>query len=75
VRSITVFDAQNDLFVTSNHYHNFAQIQLPKGAPLPADLMLTRRDDSLILRTPIWSENQYPDGTADSSGNLDNNLG
>lgn len=75
VRSITVFDAQNNLFVTSNHHHNFARLQLPIGAPLPADLMLTRRGDSLILRTPIWSENQYPDGTADNSGNLDNNLG
>ncbi|QTP14137.1 two-component sensor histidine kinase BarA [Serratia symbiotica] len=75
VRSITVFDAQNNLFVTSNHHHNFARLQLPTGAPLPADLMLTRRGDSLILRTPIWSENQYPDGTADNSGNLDNNLG
>lgn len=75
VRSITVFDAQNNLFVTSNHHHNLARLQLPTGAPLPADLMLTRRGDSLILRTPIWSENQYPDGTADNSGNLDNNLG
>ena len=65
VRSITVFDAQNNLFVTSNYHHNFAQLQLPKGVPLPTELMLTRRGDSLILRTPILSESQYPDETAD----------
>ena len=36
-----------------------------KAMPLPTELMLTRRGDSLILRTPILSENQYPDETAD----------
>lgn len=75
VRSITVFDAQNNLFVTSNYHHNFAQLQIPKGVPLPTDLMLTRRGDSLILRTPILSENQYPDESAESSAHGDNNLG
>ena len=75
VRSITVFDAQNNLFVTSNYHHNFAQLQLPKGVPLPTDLMLTRRGDSLILRTPILSESQYPDETADGGSHPDNNLG
>ncbi|CAI0929441.1 two-component sensor histidine kinase BarA [Serratia ficaria] len=75
VRSITVFDAQNNLFVTSNYHHNFAQLQLPKGVPFPTDLMLTRRGDSLILRTPILSESQYPDETADGGSHPDNNLG
>ncbi|CAI0733250.1 two-component sensor histidine kinase BarA [Serratia entomophila] len=75
VRSITVFDAQNNLFVTSNYHHNFAQLQLPKGVPMPTDLMLTRRGDSLILRTPILSESQYPDEAADAGNHPDNNLG
>ncbi|QGH60551.1 two-component sensor histidine kinase BarA [Serratia proteamaculans] len=75
VRSITVFDAQNNLFVTSNYHHNFTQLQLPKGVPIPTDLMLTRRGDSLILRTPILAESQYPDQTADSAPQLDNRLG
>jgi two-component system sensor histidine kinase BarA len=75
VRSITVFDAQNNLFVTSNYHHNFTQLQLPKGVPIPTDLMLTRRGDSLILRTPILAESQYPDQTADSDPQHDNRLG
>ncbi|CAI1135788.1 Signal transduction histidine-protein kinase BarA [Serratia quinivorans] len=75
VRSITVFDAQNNLFVTSNYHHNFTQLQLPKGVPIPTDLMLTRRGDSLILRTPILAESQYPDQTASSDPQQDNRLG
>ncbi|MEE4408438.1 MULTISPECIES: two-component sensor histidine kinase BarA [unclassified Serratia (in: enterobacteria)] len=75
VRSITVFDAQNNLFVTSNYHHNFAQLQLPKGVPMPTDLMLTRRGNSLILRTPILSESQYPDQNATDPVPQDNNLG
>jgi two-component system sensor histidine kinase BarA len=75
VRSITVFDAQNNLFVTSNYHHNFTQLQLPKGVPIPTDLMLTRRGDSLILRTPILAESQYPDQTASSDLQQDNRLG
>ncbi|TFZ52867.1 two-component sensor histidine kinase BarA [Serratia proteamaculans] len=75
VRSITVFDAQNNLFVTSNYHHNFTQLQLPKGVPIPTDLMLTRRGDSLILRTPILAESQYPDQTASSEPEQDNRLG
>ncbi len=75
VRSITVFDAQNNLFVTSNYHHNFTQLQLPKGVPIPTDLMLTRRGDSLILRTPILAESQYPDQTAGSDPQQDNRLG
>ena len=58
-----------------NYHHNFAQLQLPKGVPLPTELMLTRRGDSLILRTPILSESQYPDETADGGSHPDNNPG
>lgn len=75
VRSITVFDAQNNLFVTSNYHHNFTQLQLPKGVPIPTDLMLTRRGDSLILRTPILAESQYPDQAVNSDPQQDNRLG
>ncbi|RLM15616.1 two-component sensor histidine kinase BarA [Gibbsiella quercinecans] len=77
VRSITVFDAQNNLFVTSNYHHNVSRLQLPKGVPVPSELMLTRRGDSLILRTPILPENHYPDEatSTDVQQDQDNNLG
>ncbi|AKJ41586.1 Signal transduction histidine-protein kinase BarA [Pragia fontium] len=61
VRSIAVFDTQNHLLVTSNFHQNYTLLQLPKGAPIPDDLTVTTKGDSLILRTPIVSENQLPD--------------
>ncbi|TQI78883.1 Hpt sensor hybrid histidine kinase [Serratia fonticola] len=75
VRSITVFDAQNNLFVTSNYHHNYTQLQLPKGVPVPTELMLTRRGNSLILRTPILPEAKYPDESASGEAPHENNLG
>ncbi len=61
VRSISVFDADNKLFVTSNYHQNINQLQLPAGSPLPRELTLARRGGSLIMRTPIISENNLPD--------------
>lgn len=61
VRSIAVFDTQNHLLVTSNFHQNYTLLQLPKNAPIPDDLTVTTKGDSLILRTPIVSENQLPD--------------
>lgn len=58
VRAIAVFDSQNNLFVTSNYHHNYAMLQLPDGSPPPTDLMLSKRGDALILRTPIIAENR-----------------
>ncbi|UAN52368.1 two-component sensor histidine kinase BarA [Serratia sp. JSRIV002] len=75
VRAITVFDSQNNLFVTSNYHHNYTQLQLPKGVPMPTDMMLTRRGDSLILRTPILSESQFPDEDTSGEAHPDSNLG
>lgn len=75
VRAITIFDSQNNLFVTSNYHHNYTQLQLPKGVPMPTDMMLTRRGDSLILRTPILSESQFPDEDTSGEAHPDSNLG
>ncbi|MGQ6547185.1 two-component sensor histidine kinase BarA [Serratia sp. IR-2025] len=75
VRAITVFDSQNNLFVTSNYHHNYTQLQLPKGVPMPTDMMLTRRGDSLILRTPILPESQFPDEDTSGEAHPDSNLG
>lgn len=75
VRAITVFDAQNNLFVTSNYHHNYTQLQLPKDVPMPTDMMLTRRGDSLILRTPILSESQFSDENSSEEAHPDSNLG
>lgn len=56
VRSISVFDANNQLFVSSNYHENISQLQLPPGSPLPQTLTLEYQGGSLIMRTPIVSE-------------------
>lgn len=68
VRSISVFDANNKLFATSNYHQNINQQQLPPGSAPPGELTLARLGGSLIMRAPIWSEDDLPDpaGQADS---------
>ncbi|HDL7926017.1 two-component sensor histidine kinase BarA [Yersinia enterocolitica] len=67
VRSISVFDADNNLFVTSNYNYNSSQLRLPKDDAIPSSLMLSYRGDSLILRMPIVSEsNLSSDRSSDS---------
>lgn len=73
VRAITVFDAQNQLFVTSNYHVNAAGLRLPDTARLPGTFTYERKGNSVILHTPIVSESYYPDEppptSAQSSGN------
>ncbi|CAK9885862.1 MAG: Signal transduction histidine-protein kinase BarA [Candidatus Erwinia impunctatus] len=61
VRAITVFDAQNQLFVTSNYHVNPNVLRLPAGKKAAYSSGYERNGDSVILRTPIVSESYYPD--------------
>ncbi|OVZ79709.1 two-component sensor histidine kinase BarA [Yersinia kristensenii] len=75
VRSISVFDADNNLFVTSNYNYNSSQLRLPKGTPIPTSLMLSYRGDSLILRMPIVSESNLSSDRASDSDITNQPLG
>ena len=68
VRSISVFDATNTLFVTSNYHNNLRQMQLPPGSPLPRGLTLTRSGGVLVMRIPIISEDELPDAPYQAVG-------
>ena len=59
VRSIAVFDADNQLFVTSNFHRNFEILMYPDNQPIPQLLDTRLNDNSLILRAPILSEGQF----------------
>ncbi|MFS2225414.1 two-component sensor histidine kinase BarA [Pantoea sp. B65] len=61
VRAITVFDDNNQLFVTSNYQLNQEMLRVANGEQLPTSIAIERRGDSMILRTPIVSESYYPD--------------
>ena len=59
VRSIAVFDADNQLFVTSNFHRNFEILMYPDDQPIPLLLDTRLNDNSLILRAPILSESPF----------------
>lgn len=59
IRSIAVFDAGNQLFVTSNFHRNFEILMYPDDQPLPMLLDTRLNENSLILRAPILSEGQF----------------
>ncbi|EEX66128.1 hybrid sensor histidine kinase/response regulator [Vibrio metoecus] len=56
VRSIAVFDANHELFVTSNFHPNFEKLMYPKDKPIPFLSSSVIDENTLILRTPIVSE-------------------
>ncbi len=65
VRAISVFDADNKLFVTSNSLREGGILQVPSLSKIPRELTQNRVGDSLILRTPILAENHNtPDDDA-----------
>ena len=58
VRSIAVFDARHELFVTSNFHPNFESLMYPKEQPIPFLGSAQQHDNTLILRTPILAESR-----------------
>lgn len=58
VRSIAVFDARHELFVTSNFHPNFEALMYPKDKPIPVLSSSQLDDNTLILRTPILAESR-----------------
>ncbi|MGV3344917.1 two-component sensor histidine kinase BarA [Enterobacteriaceae bacterium LUAb1] len=73
VRAITVFDINNQLFVTSNFQHNQKILQIRSGT-IPARLTSERQGNALILRTPVVSETWHPDTLAGKEARPNGNL-
>jgi len=59
VRSIAVFDANHELFVTSNFHPNFASLTFAKDRPIPLLSTIELVDTDLIIRSPILAEGQF----------------
>jgi len=74
VRAISIYDAKNRLFVTSNFQLDPREIQLPRGAPFPRRLSVTRHGDIMVLRTPIVSESYLPDESPESDAKMPDNM-
>ncbi len=65
---------KNRLFVTSNFQLDPREIQLPRGAPFPRRLSVTRHGDIMVLRTPIVSESYLPDESPESDAKMPDNM-
>ncbi len=61
IRSIAVFNAKNQLFVTSNFHRNFDALMYPNNQPIPVLLETHFEHNVLIIRAPILSENPFSD--------------
>lgn len=64
VRSIAVFDARHELFVTSNFHPNFQSLTFDKSKPIPLLSTIEPSQSSpsvMILRSPILAEGQFID--------------
>ena len=59
IRSIAVFDASHQLFVTSNFHPNFESLTLPEDKAIPLLTSIEQKDSHLILRAPILTEAQF----------------
>ncbi|MDV7105178.1 two-component sensor histidine kinase BarA [Vibrio sp. TH_r3] len=59
VRSIAVFDANHQLFVTSNFHPNFDSLTFPNDKPIPLLTNIELVDSHLILRAPIIAEGKF----------------
>lgn len=58
IRSIAVFDINHELFVTSNFHPNFEVLTFPRNQKIPLLSIPDFSNNSVILRTPIITENQ-----------------
>ncbi|ANE74655.1 two-component sensor histidine kinase BarA [Dickeya solani] len=64
VRTISVFDARNQLIVTSNPNNPHGQLlQVPSGNPLPTALRLQNEEECLVLQMPIENEGEVSAST------------
>ncbi|WP_033569244.1 two-component sensor histidine kinase BarA [Dickeya undicola] len=64
VRTISVFDARNQLIVTSNPNNPHGQLlQVPSGNPLPTAMRLQNEEECLVLQMPIENEGEVSSGT------------
>jgi len=61
VRVISIYNAQNQLFATSNYNHNPKLLQLAPDAPFPREMSISQQGNALVLRTPIMAEEQPND--------------
>ncbi|MDF7680118.1 two-component sensor histidine kinase BarA [Enterobacteriaceae bacterium ESL0689] len=67
VRAIAIYDAKNNLIVTSNIQRSPNTLRLKAGMPLPDQLSMEQKGNTMILRTPIISNSYLSDDASITS--------
>lgn len=59
IKSIAIFDAQNELFVTSNYHRNFKILSIDEDEPIPELTQIIHHPNSIIIHSPIIDETNF----------------
>lgn len=59
IKSIAIFDAQNQLFVTSNYHRNFDMLRTKDAQEIPLLTQVEHYQDTIIVRSPIVDESNF----------------
>ena len=59
IKSIAVFDARNQLFVTSNYHRNFDLLRIDNEQAIPFLTQVDHYQDTIIVRSPIVDESNF----------------
>lgn len=59
IKSLTIFDAHNKIFVTSNFHRDFEIQRLPDGVAIPEYTTVSYYGENIIVRTPIIDEGDF----------------
>ena len=59
IKSIAIFDANNELFVISNYHRDYQQLRLSGDLPIPDLPQVKTLKNSLIIHSPIIDETNF----------------
>lgn len=59
IKSIAVFDARNEMLVTSNWHRDFNLLKIAPGATMPEITQVIHLADSIVIQTPIIDESNF----------------
>lgn len=59
IKSIAIFDANNNLFVTSNYHRNFQLLRIKEGQKIPEITQVAHHQDIIIIHSPIIDETNF----------------
>jgi two-component system sensor histidine kinase BarA len=59
IKSIAIFDNNNELFVTSNYHKNFNMLRLKEGQKIPEITKVHNEQNKIIIHSPIIDETNF----------------